>query len=127
MGCRCNAPRAATWHRDRPRGSVIRDPVAEFGALIEEVKFASDSPLEEAVSSETVSAPKFPANRAKYRELQRLAPDQAFGLLEKASILNALRKRFPGEANRESPAPYQGTNSKFGAGSGNCPVYVRGW
>jgi len=27
---------------------VIRDPVAEFGALIEEVKFASDSPLEEA-------------------------------------------------------------------------------
>jgi hypothetical protein len=24
---------------------VIRDPVAEFGALIEEVKFASDSPL----------------------------------------------------------------------------------
>jgi hypothetical protein len=32
--------------RDGPRGSVIRDPVAEFGALIEEVKFASDSPLE---------------------------------------------------------------------------------
>ena len=26
---------------------MIRDPVAEFGALIEEVKFASDSPLEE--------------------------------------------------------------------------------
>ena len=25
---------------------MIRDPVAEFGALIEEVKFASDSPLE---------------------------------------------------------------------------------
>ena len=27
---------------------MIRDPVAEFGALIEEVKFASDSPLEES-------------------------------------------------------------------------------
>jgi len=26
-------------------GSVIRDPVAEFGALIEEVKFASDSSI----------------------------------------------------------------------------------
>jgi hypothetical protein len=34
---------------------VIRDPVAEFGALIEEVKFASDSPLEGGVSCELVS------------------------------------------------------------------------
>jgi hypothetical protein len=39
---------------------VIRDPVAEFGALIEEVKFASDSPLEEAVYCELVSEMKFP-------------------------------------------------------------------
>jgi hypothetical protein len=33
-----------------------------FGALIEEVRFAVDSPLEEAVSSEPVSEAKFPAS-----------------------------------------------------------------
>ena len=37
-------------------------------------RFVDDSPLEEAVSSEPVSAPLFPANREKYREIfKRLA------------------------------------------------------
>jgi hypothetical protein len=54
------------------------------GLLFEE----ADSPLAEAVSSEPVSAPLFPANRVKYRELQRLASDQAFELLEKARSFN---------------------------------------
>jgi hypothetical protein len=69
---------------------------------------AREAPLEVGVSSEPVSAPLFPANRVNYRELQRLAPDQAFDLLEKANFINALKEHFPGQVNREGPAPYQG-------------------
>ena len=39
-------------------------PLGIFGALLREFRFARDSPLEEAVSSEPVSeSPKFPASR----------------------------------------------------------------
>jgi hypothetical protein len=53
-------------------------------------RFAADSPLEEAVTSEPVSAWQFPANREKCRELPLLAADQAFSLLKKARIIRAL-------------------------------------
>jgi hypothetical protein len=39
--------------------------------MIEEVRFARDSPLEETVLSELVSEPKFPGNRQKYRDFHR--------------------------------------------------------
>ena len=49
-----------------------------FGAPIEEVRFARDSPLEEAVSSEPVSeSPKFPASLGKYREFCSSGPPRA--------------------------------------------------
>jgi hypothetical protein len=99
----------------RDIGGVDRGPTS-FSSN----RFAIDSPLEGVVSSEPVSASLFPANRVKYRELRRLEPDQAFALLEKASILKVLKKQFPEGANRESVAPYQGIESKFAAGSGNC-------
>jgi hypothetical protein len=53
-----------------------------------------------------------------------MVPDQASNFLEKAGILNALKQPFPGGANRESRAPYQGIESKFAAGSGNCELRV---
>jgi hypothetical protein len=45
-----------------------------FEAMIEEVRFAEDSPLEGAVSSELVSESKFPGYWERYREF-RLNPD----------------------------------------------------
>jgi hypothetical protein len=41
---------------------ALPSPEELFGALIEEVRFALDSPLEEAVSSEPVSESQFPAS-----------------------------------------------------------------
>ena len=70
-------------------------------------KFA-DSPLEEAVSSEPVSVSPFPANREKYRELSRIAARRTRRRLEKASVFKTLLSEFPGQANRENAAPYQG-------------------
>jgi hypothetical protein len=87
---------------------------------------ARKAPLEEGVSSEPVSAPPFPANRVNYRELHRLAPDQAFDLPEKASFINALKKHFPGQANREGSAPYQGIEIEVRSRIRELPIYARG-
>ena len=47
-----------------PQPKVMAPPLVLeiFGADFEEVRFAQDSPLEEAVLSELVSEPKFPAS-----------------------------------------------------------------
>jgi hypothetical protein len=87
---------------------------------------ARKAPLEEGASSEPVSAPLFPANRVNYRELQRLAPDQAFDLLEKANFINVLKEHFPGQVNREGPAPYQGIEIEVRSRIRELPVYARG-
>jgi hypothetical protein len=45
-----------------------RDPLRQRGDL---VRFATDSPLEEAVLSELVSVRRFPAKLGKYREVEQ--------------------------------------------------------
>jgi hypothetical protein len=51
--------------------------LALFGAVIEEIRFACDSPLEEAVMSELVSEAKFPASWENTGNLLRGAPQRA--------------------------------------------------
>jgi hypothetical protein len=58
--------------------------------------------------------------------LQRLAPDQAFDLLEKANFINVLKEHFPGQVNREGPAPYQGIEIEVRSRIRELPVYARG-
>src|SRR5262249_41516344 len=77
-------------------------------------EFAGDSPVEEGVTSEPVSASRFPANREKYRELPRFLPEQALDYLGRASVFNGLPKQFPKPVNREDPARYQGIERRLG-------------
>jgi hypothetical protein len=55
------------------------------------VRFAIDSPLEEAVTSEPVSEPKFPVMQGKYREFHRFEPRSPRSGVETAIIISALR------------------------------------
>ena len=55
------------------------------------VRFAPDSPLEEAVTSEPVSEPKFPVMQGKYREFHRFEPRSPRSGVETAIIISALR------------------------------------
>jgi len=56
------------------------------------VRFVADSLLEEAVASELVSAPRFPGNRVKYRELSSFPPSRASTSLKKIICINILRE-----------------------------------
>jgi hypothetical protein len=75
--------RLLSWHglpESRPR----RPPGKIFDVLIEEVRFAADSLLEEAVLSELVSEAKFPESRDKFNGLRpnslRIGTGNFFGL-----------------------------------------------
>jgi hypothetical protein len=69
-------PTVARGERTRPRP--------------EEVRFARDSPVEEAVRSELVSEPKFPVIQGKYREFHQRRPSQLESEVEIVIIINGL-------------------------------------
>jgi hypothetical protein len=83
---------------------MVRFPVQDYRFLdsfltaaaveSEEVRFASDSPLEEAVTSEPVSAHSFPGNRVKYRELHRSRPNW-HPIASKTGVLSEACEEIP--------------------------------
>jgi hypothetical protein len=74
----------------RIRKTVGEGPLPSMGPA--SIRLAPDSSLEGVVLSEPVSVWVFPANREKYRELQRVLLDPALDPLEKARILKVLQE-----------------------------------
>jgi hypothetical protein len=66
------AKSAEPQNRERPVLGCCRP--GQPGDRLPKLKFAVDSPLEEGVSSEPVSARRFAGNRVNYRELRRFRP-----------------------------------------------------
>src|SRR5271169_5262303 len=69
--------------------------------MIEEIRCAADSPLEEAVSSEPVSGREFPVKQGKYREFSRCSPDLLEIYVKKSRRFSDLGLDFPAQSNRE--------------------------
>jgi hypothetical protein len=70
---------------------ALANPDGHRWHLPPKTRFAPDSPLEEAVTSEPVSEPKFPVMQGKYREFHRFEPRSPRSGVETAIIISALR------------------------------------
>ena len=76
-----------------------------FGALIEEVRFARDSLLEETVSSELVSSLLIKENTGNFIDSDPAKPDPWAKI---AIVFSGLFSKFPTQQNRELIGPVSG-------------------
>jgi hypothetical protein len=85
----------------------------EFSDLIEEVRFARDSPLEGAVSSEPVSAHPNSLLAGKIQGISSIRGSVARQRQSKASLNQCLTSQFPTHLNREFFWALQGIKSDY--------------